>query len=46
MIEFKTATIVSQIYILPYIKLTYNRWLNGDLELIVGWINKELIISV
>lgn len=35
-----------QIYIIPYIKITYTRILNGDLELIIGWINKEIIISI
>ena len=35
-----------QIYLLPYIKLTHDRTLNGDLELIIGWLNKELIIGI
>lgn len=35
-----------QLYILPYIKLTYTRKLNGDLELIIGWLNKEIVIGI
>lgn len=39
-------TIVSQIYLFPFIKITHDRFLNGDYELIVGWINKEISISI
>jgi hypothetical protein len=35
-----------QVYLLPFIKLTHTRQLNGDLELIIGWINKELVLSL
>jgi hypothetical protein len=35
-----------QIYIFPYIKLTHTRKLNGDLELIIGWLNKQISISI
>ncbi len=40
------SSVWGQIYILPFIKLTHNRTLNGDLEFIVGWLNKELIIGI
>jgi hypothetical protein len=35
-----------QVYVLPFIKLTHTRQLNGDLELIIGWLNKELVLSL
>ena len=35
-----------QVYFLPFIKLTHTRQLNGDLELIIGWLNKELVLSL
>jgi hypothetical protein len=35
-----------QVYLLPFIKLTHTRQLNGDLELIVGWLNRELVIGI
>jgi hypothetical protein len=35
-----------QVYLLPFIKLTHTRDLNGDLELIVGWLNRELVIGI
>jgi hypothetical protein len=44
--KISISTIVSQIYIIPYIKITYDRFLNGDLELCVGWINKEVVIGI
>jgi len=31
--KFSISTIVSQIYLIPYIKITYDRYLNGDLKL-------------
>lgn len=37
--------VVYQTYILPYVKITYNTWLNGDYELIVGWFNYQLVIG-
>ena len=39
-------SIWDQIYILPFIKLTHDRMLNGDLELIIGWLNRELVIGI
>jgi hypothetical protein len=35
-----------QVYFLPFIKLTHTRQLNGDLELIIGWLNRELVIGI
>lgn len=35
-----------QVYLLPYIKLTHTRTLNGNLELIVGWLKWELIFGI
>ena len=35
-----------QVYFLPFIKLTYTRQLNGDLELIIGYLKWELVIGM
>ena len=43
--KFEICTVYAQIYIFPYLKITYSRLLNGNLEIIIGWINKELIIK-
>ena len=37
---------VGQIYIFPYIKLTHTLKLNGDLELIMGWLKWEIVIGI
>ena len=37
--------VVYQSYILPYIKVTYDKWLNGNYELILGWFTYQLVIG-
>ena len=32
-------TIFGQFHVLPFIKITYDKTLNGEYELIIGWIN-------
>lgn len=44
--KFTIASIIDQIYVTPYIKVTHNRMLNGNLELIIGWLKWELIIAI
>jgi hypothetical protein len=39
-------TVMSQIYVLPYIKVTHDKWLNGDYELIIGWLKWQLVIGI
>lgn len=36
----------SQVYITPYVKITHNRYLNGKLELIIGWLKWEIVIGI
>ena len=40
----KIYKVAYQIYLLPYIKITYDRILNGKYELIFGWLNREIVI--
>ena len=35
-----------QIYLLPYVKITYTRELNGDLELIIGYLKWEIALGL
>ena len=42
--KLEFAKIVDQIYVLPYIKVTYSRELNGNYEFIVGWMNYQISI--
>ena len=39
-------SIVGQFHVLPFIKITYDRTLNGEYELIVGWINIGITLSL
>lgn len=36
---------VDQLYVIPSIKVTYSRFLNGDLEVVFGWFNRLLVIA-
>lgn len=35
-----------QIYLLPYIKLTHTRYLNGSYEFTIGWLKWQLSIYI
>jgi len=45
-ITIEVVEILSQIYLTPYLKVTHDKWLNGNYELIIGWLKWELVISV
>jgi hypothetical protein len=36
----------SQVYVTPYIKITHSSILNGDYELIIGWLKWQLVIGI
>jgi hypothetical protein len=36
--------IAYQIYIIPFVKITHDKWLNGYYELSIGWLNKSITI--
>lgn len=40
------AKVWGQIYLFPYMKVTHTRDLNGDLEVIVGWLKWQLIFGI
>jgi hypothetical protein len=40
------VTVGHQIYLTPYVKITTTRFLNGDYELIFGWLKWQIIFSV
>jgi hypothetical protein len=44
--KFTFCSIWGQVYIFPFIKITYTRTLNGELELIIGWLKWELVIGI
>lgn len=45
-ITIEVVGIWSQIYLTPYLKVTHDKFLNGNYELIIGWLKWELVISV
>ena len=42
----KLFDVINQVYITPYVKVTHNRYLNGNLELIIGWLKWEIVIGI
>jgi hypothetical protein len=40
------CSVYGQFYVIPYLKITHTRKLNGDLEFIIGWLKWELILSI
>jgi len=43
--KIRTFKISYQVYLLPFVKITYDKILNGDYELIIGWFNIGLSLS-
>lgn len=35
-----------QFYLLPYIKITFSRFLNGNYELILGWLDRQITLEL
>ena len=44
--KVRIFNIISQVYITPYVRITHNRYLNGNLELIIGWLKWEIVIGI
>ena len=44
--RIEVYTIMCQVYLLPYVKVTHTKYLNGYYELSFGWLNKELVIVI
>lgn len=42
--KIEIEDIYGQVYIIPTIKITYTRYLNGEYELIFGWLKWYLVI--
>lgn len=43
--KIETYKIAYQFHIIPFVKVTYDKVLNGYYELIIGWFNIGLSIS-
>jgi len=44
--KIRIDEVMYQMYITPYIKITHDRFLNGNYEFIIGWLNYQLTISI
>jgi hypothetical protein len=44
--SMEVCTVWGQIYLLPFIKVTHDKLLNGQYELVIGWLKWELIIPL
>lgn len=44
--KIKIYTVLYQMYLLPYVKITYDRKLNGKLEFILGWYKIQLAVEI
>lgn len=44
--KIQSYKVMYQVYLLPYIKVTNDKFLNGNYELIVGWWNREVVIVI
>ena len=43
--EISISKIWGQVYLLPFIKITHNKFINGKYEFIIGWLKWEIIIT-
>ena len=44
--KIRIDDVVYQLYLLPFLKITYNKWLNGDYELILGWLKWQIVFCI
>ena len=44
--KFNIYTAVGQLHLLPYIGITYSKYLNGNYELFFGWLKHEIVITI
>ena len=44
--KMRLHSVWGQTYLLPYVKITNTRALNGDLELIIGWLSYGISFSI
>ena len=43
--KISISKIWGQVYLLPFIKITHDKFLNGNYEFIIGWLKWELMIT-
>tara|TARA_R110000803_G_scaffold18757_4_gene49779 strand:+ start:831 stop:1022 length:192 start_codon:yes stop_codon:yes gene_type:complete len=43
--KISISKIWGQVYLLPFIKITHDKFLNGKYEFIIGWLKWEIIFN-
>jgi len=43
--EISICEIWGQVYLLPFIKITHDKFINGNYEFIIGWLKWEIIFT-
>lgn len=44
--KIRIDTVMYQLYIFPYLKITYDKYLNGNYEIILGWLRWEIVLEI
>jgi hypothetical protein len=44
--KLRIYTVMYQLYIFPYLKITYDKYLNGNYEIILGWLRWEIVLEI
>jgi hypothetical protein len=44
--KIRIDTVMYQLYVFPYLKITYDKFLNGNYEIIVGWFSWEIVLEI
>ena len=45
-LEIGISEVWGQVYLLPFVKITHDKVLNGRYEFIIGWLKWEVIIML
>lgn len=44
-LDISIGKIMCQVYMLPFVKITHDPFLNGRYEVIIGWLKWELVLG-
>jgi len=44
--DIELEQIWGQVYILPFVKVTHDKYLNGNYEFIIGWLKWQLTLTI
>ena len=44
-LDISISKIMCQVYMLPFVKITHDPFLNGSYEFIIGWLKWEVVVG-